>query len=386
MGSADSFSDLPPAESPLLTLAQATPKERNEAFTINGSSWRGALTIPQYLQREAHLSLQDLTKDGGITWWILVDSTKQPDSRTILSSCETLRKAALLARDGKVEEVTVHGIGSVFCRHEFRGRGYAGRMMQELGKKLQTWQQEDGKKGVFSVLYSDIGKMFYAKNGWKPFQSSHVALSPISKDQYDQSVQSLKLPETQDMFQKDVMQACTLDNQRALLESISKSSPTTTHVALLADYKTLAWHHAREEFQGQALFNRPPTIKGAQAGVSGDKGVHCSWTRTFGEDPKDNTLHILRLLVHPADDETLVDAIAAVLRRAQVEAAEWDMKSVEVWNPSPLIVKAIEKLDPNGVGIVHREKHSITSLKWNGESLGLGDKVEWHWNEKYGWC
>lgn len=40
-----------------------------------------------------------------------------------------------------------------------RGKGYAARMMKELGTKLDTWQQEDGKRADFTVLYSDIGKV-----------------------------------------------------------------------------------------------------------------------------------------------------------------------------------------------------------------------------------
>jgi hypothetical protein len=51
----------------------------------------------------------------------------------------------------------VHGIGSVFCPVEFRGRGYAGRMMELLGEKLRYWQSNNGCP--FSILFSDIGKV-----------------------------------------------------------------------------------------------------------------------------------------------------------------------------------------------------------------------------------
>ena len=102
---------------------------------------------------------QAFTKDGGITFWILVDSTLPPNERPVLGSCESLRKRALVARCGKLEEVVSHGIGSVFCNPDYRGRGYAQRMMEELGKKLETWNQENGKMTDFTVLYSDIGKV-----------------------------------------------------------------------------------------------------------------------------------------------------------------------------------------------------------------------------------
>ena len=58
-----------------------------------------------------------------------------------------------------MKDVVSHGIGSVFCNPEYRRRGYAQRMMEELGKMLDTWNQERGKKTEFTVLYSDIGKV-----------------------------------------------------------------------------------------------------------------------------------------------------------------------------------------------------------------------------------
>ena len=59
-----------------------------------------------------------------------------------------------------MEDVVSHGIGSVFCNPDYRRRGFAQRMIEELGKKLDTWNQEDRKKTDFTVLYSDIGKVY----------------------------------------------------------------------------------------------------------------------------------------------------------------------------------------------------------------------------------
>ena len=41
------------------------------------------------------------------------------------------------------------------------GRGYAQRMMGELGKALRTHQIEGEEECLFTVLYSDIGKVRY---------------------------------------------------------------------------------------------------------------------------------------------------------------------------------------------------------------------------------
>lgn len=150
---------LPSSDSPNLALLHPTQQEKVETWNLNGHSWRGTMPLSIYLCREAHLENQAFTKDGGITFWILVDRTLPPNERPILGSCESLRKRALVARDGKVADVISHGIGSVFCNPEYRGRGYAKRMMEELGKKLDTWKQEDGRRTDFTVLYSDIGKV-----------------------------------------------------------------------------------------------------------------------------------------------------------------------------------------------------------------------------------
>ena len=152
--------EVPPSDSPKLSLLHPTPEEKQATWKLNGQSWRGVMTIPTYLQREAYLEDQAFTRDGGITFWILVDASFPPNARPILSSCETLRKKAIIALgDGHINDITSHGIASVFCDPQYRKRGYAQRMIKELGKKLDRWQQKDGERTSFTVLYSDIGKV-----------------------------------------------------------------------------------------------------------------------------------------------------------------------------------------------------------------------------------
>jgi hypothetical protein len=131
------------------------------------------LTMPDYLRREEHLAQQNLSRGGGLTNFVLVDSTKPEDARDILAACETLRKRALVVEDdSEVQDVVSHGIGSVFCRSEYRGRGYAQRMIQELRSVLEQWQQEPGEKARFNVLFSDIGKVCCLSAGVTSFLSS----------------------------------------------------------------------------------------------------------------------------------------------------------------------------------------------------------------------
>jgi hypothetical protein len=61
------------------------------------------------------------------------------------------------------------------------------------------------------------------------------------------------------------------------------------------------------------------------------------------------------------------------------------MDHVEIWNPAPLMKQAIQILDPQAK-VVDREKNGIASLKWSGAEFGLGEEVDWYWNERYAWC
>lgn len=149
--------NLPSSKSSDIELTQPTNEEIIHQTKLNSVEWRGALTPEAYLRREEYMQDKGLYRDGGLTSWALV--TKNDKSgRQVLSGCETIRKKALVARDGQVKEVICHGVASVFCPPEFRGKGYAGRMIKDLGERLPNWQT-DGHDCLFSVLYSDIGKV-----------------------------------------------------------------------------------------------------------------------------------------------------------------------------------------------------------------------------------
>lgn len=155
--------DLPRGDSPDIHLAVATPAELRSQWNVNASEWRGPLSLEAYLRREEFLINQSLTEDAGLTPWMLVYQPDANGSRRVLCGCETLRKRALVARDGGEEEVICHGVASVFCAAENRGKGYAGRMIHELAQKARGWQA--GKMQVsFSILFSDIGKVGRRQN------------------------------------------------------------------------------------------------------------------------------------------------------------------------------------------------------------------------------
>jgi GNAT superfamily N-acetyltransferase len=391
---------LPDSKSQSLHLTHPTEEEKLETWTLNSSSWGGALSQQDYLEREEYLTKAPLARDGGVTHWILVDKELPPNRRPILASCETLRKRALISRDGKLTEVMSHGIGSVFCDPEYRGRGYASRMMRDLGEKLRTWQAgTKGKTCGFSALWSDIGKIYYAGHGWHPFPSTHIEFtpSPLAEGVNEMPATTLESKDLQKLCQQDEV---------FIRQTLSRARDSKIHVCIIPDHEHIQWHHVREDFMCQKIFGKQPKIRGAIIGEEGHR-VWASWTRSFygsvGDASSGNTLHILRLVIEDEASESIFSRrtggalsngslldeqarkLKSVLQIAQAQAAEWNLLHVELWNPTPLVQSLVQRADLQH-SRVEREKESIPCLMWYGEGGGKLDELEWVGNEKYGWC
>jgi GNAT superfamily N-acetyltransferase len=164
--------------SPGLHLSHPTDQENLQIWQLSSNEWKDALTIPQYLDESAYLMTIPLARNKGMTQWILVDRNLATNHRPILASCETFRKLSLISYPRRPKQlVVVHGIASVYCNPDHRGRGYASRLLKELSKTLPTWQCE-GTPCVASVLFSDMQPRFYQNLGWHPFSSDHLEFEP----------------------------------------------------------------------------------------------------------------------------------------------------------------------------------------------------------------
>ncbi|KAI2618758.1 hypothetical protein GGR54DRAFT_142084 [Hypoxylon sp. NC1633] len=434
MGSATQTNNhyaLPAATCPSLVLAHPTADEKRRTWTLNHREWGGALTLAQYLEREPYLTTVPLSRDGGMTHWILTDSAWTPtsnpggdgdggsDIRPVLASCESIRKRVLVAAPGDAvaSDGLAHGIGSVFTYPAYRGNRYAGRMLAELGAALRTWQQQgDGNGGPVrcSALWSDIGKTYYAAKGWAAYPSSHVEFPAA----VSASVSAGRDGEASPITYGDLAALCERDETllRARLVRVARETGRVC-VAFAPDHDTLRWHLYRDDFIASVLFRSqaapsaadPSTsIKGALAGSGGCR-VWAVWSRNYGggsgspaEDVARNTLYILRLVVEPEagsggegegeggggrgqGNEDVLAAFKAVLRTALREAAAWHLGKVDLWNPSPAVRRLVEDCGLEHRW-VHRDTDSIPSMMWYGDGDGDGDRVEWIANEKYCWC
>lgn len=396
-------SSLPSATAPSLVLTHPTPAERLRIWSQTHPMWGTAMPHDDYLRREEYLTTVPLAKDGGITHWILTDGSLPPDARPILSSCESLRKRAVAcgpAPAARVRDGYAHGIASVFTEPQLRGKGYARRMLRELGEALRTWQADATTESLFSVLYSDIGKEFYAAVGWAVMPSGHVAFPPVQSPATSEAAlgggghggaRAIGYHELAELCAVDerLLRAELPRRPAALLEKQGAGGSPASHcAAIVPDLDQMLWHLMREDFVTKQIFGKTPDIRGAVWGGPGRR-VWAVWMRGYygGRDKiEGNTLHVLRVVVEDEQGTSAADlarAVRAIVEVAQAEAFAWRSADVQIWNPDEKLRGAIEQ---SGVkhDMVVRDKDSIASLMWYGE--GPSDTVDWVINEKYAWC
>ena len=389
--------DLPNPDSPHLHLTQATQDECVRIWTNTSTSWKDSLTVPGYLQEQQYLTTAPLANKNGMTIWVLVERNVSQNHRRIFCSCESYSKRSLMANlDGKIDEVIVHGVASVFCPVEYRQRGYATRHMIELAKTLPKWQS-DQFKVAGSVLYSDIGRSFYAKLGWRPnITNWHVEFPSM-----DASKPSL----ARELVEDDLGELCEKDETIIRKAMSTWTDKAHNLITILPDRDHMLWHIAKENFATEWLFGKRPHAKGAIAGLPGNR-VWAIWTHRYYMHPNaeapNNVLYILRLVAEGDDSanqppsapgeglstgrpEREVDSLIAVLQSAQAEAAEWQLDYVKLWEPSLWVQNAIEKSNIDH-RLVKREDDSIASCQWYNEHGGYDAAPVWINNEHYAWC
>ncbi|KAJ6789360.1 hypothetical protein PWT90_00913 [Aphanocladium album] len=386
-------SQLPTVNDASVGLANPTRDEQRQIWRATHPSWGPGLTLDQYLEREEYLLTTPLAKDGGLTPWILTDSAAAASPRPVLSSCETIKKRAVVANpSGTLTDVTAHGVASVFTYPEYRSRGYAGRMMALLGEELA--RQEEAAPGAagFSILFSDIGPKFYANHQWMPIGNTHIEFpvaAPASK------ATPAGITELDDSHLA-ALAARDEELLRAQLARPLDPGDTKIRAAVMPDLNTFEWQYRREDHMLRHFLGRDPSVRGAlhtPPGENGDKRrVWGLWVRTRygGADgyPVITLLHFLRFVMEDeaaTTDEELTAALEGIMAVAQREAADANCKSVEIWNPPARVLTTFKEKLPQLQGkVVERDMHNLCSFRWFGP--GSVDNVEWVANEKFEWC
>ncbi|KAH8724697.1 hypothetical protein GQ44DRAFT_245468 [Phaeosphaeriaceae sp. PMI808] len=376
--------EYPNSVSPDLYLTNPTPEESLAISKNTTALWRDSFALDASLEESIFMADAPLARNGGMTTWILVGRNHSSNQRQILSSCETFKKPTLRSSpEGEVIETIVHAIASVFCPAEHRGRGYPKRMLQDLAKKLPTWQTEE-KQCIGSILYSDIGQHYYSQLGWHPIASNnHIELQP-------QSVRDCSLA-NQVRFEH-LPDLCARDETLLRKRMAVPTQDTRVHVSIIPTFDHIGWHLAKEQFACNHLFGKAPEAKGAIAGFPGDQ-VWVLWTHRYYSQPgsgtSSNVLYILRLVMEVDETATRLSSDAgklpdkdiyekqikylkAVLQAAQNEALEWKLDTIRIWDPTPLVRHMLMEMGLE-YSMVERKEESVASGMWYDERGGISE-------------
>ncbi|KAJ3043660.1 hypothetical protein HDV00_004433 [Rhizophlyctis rosea] len=341
------------------TVHRATPEQIRQAWKNNYASWGAPdLLIDQYIERETLLGNTDFARDRET--WVLVPPNAPSHTLSFLAACETYRRPMLIG-DGKkgLREGVCVSIASVFTPKPYRGRGYAGYLLEEV---MQMIKQDDIV--LASTLYSEVGKTYYGKFGWD-YAPSYVGT--ISVD-HDLDLEDFPSPPLHTLTASDIPEL--VHHEVDHLKDDLKNTNFPTFV-VLPTVESIQWMHTCADFYAQkvAKLDTPPS----KLGVSLSNGDFIVWQHDWVE----KKIMVLRLRASSGlEAHALLDAAIA-------EAQDWGMKKVVVWNPTRIVASAL------GEGIMkvqEREDDDSLSAVWYREEFHEGGEYPtWVINEKYAW-
>ncbi|KAK7740720.1 hypothetical protein SLS53_005188 [Cytospora paraplurivora] len=375
----DLFVDEPNLTTEDVVFAKADLELQKLAWRLNGEAWAAPISIDDYIAREYHLSQQDLSKEGRCTYWVL---THKDDPTHVVASCESFKKTVFIAGHGTginngFLETTGYVVASVYTNPRYRRLGMAAYMLQKLQEHMDTDSE-------CSVLYSDIGKLYYANLGWDVFPSDQATIYLQSGDfsVSQPAARYLTLEELMPLCDQDVAQVKTKFQRLA-------SDHHKTHVAFSPSYAQISWLLVREQFMAGILFKREIERRGA---ISSNGRSWIYWEH----DWRGKQLKVLKIVNLESDPETGVTVmdeakiwdIVELLQAAAAEAAEWGLQKVLLWNPDDNTtrgIKGFHNYHAEEADVVFDERNSsIPSLRWKG-GRGKDDTI-WEDNYYYCWC
>jgi hypothetical protein len=229
-----------------------------------------------------------------------------------------------------------------------------------------------------------VQQEYYRPFGWQTFPNLEISLPTARTSCFDTT------PLTVDTLRT----LCEADVSAIVSDIRSTPLPADTYarLAFLPTYPQAAWHFGAEEFIASKIFKFPPRMPSIKGAISSSGHTWGYWVHDYNEDK----LVLLRLVSSysqsstPNRVEEAISEIAAVLRAAQAEAADWSLHKVVIWNPEPRTLEACSLVlgDGQEPQVRRRTEGSIPCLRWKG---GKGDgEVEqglrWVALEKYCWC
>ncbi|TQS31468.1 hypothetical protein Golomagni_08249, partial [Golovinomyces magnicellulatus] len=243
-------------------------------------------------------------------------------------------------------------------------------MMALLGDHLASEQSAKAGSAQFSILFSDIGKKFYAKQGWQALGDKHISIPVVPTPtpfQLPLGIAEIKDQDLPALAQRD---------EELLRQQVAKPNPEDPNkirVAVLPDMDTWEWQYRREDFIRQHIHGRKPTVRGAiYTPLSNPSArVWALWSRTrYGGSegyPFINIMHFLRFVIEDEDaisDQDLTVALKGIFAVANKECNDWGCTRIDMWSPSSRVVNLISNKAPElKAALVTRENDNIASLR-----------------------
>ncbi|KAK8115880.1 hypothetical protein PG984_012382 [Apiospora sp. TS-2023a] len=338
------------------------------------------LSEQDYLEREAYLGQQPLTRNGGWRTWCLRTTTAELLTGQVVAACTTIQRSLLVRECGAVDEKKGYCIASVVTHPGFRGRGLASALLERLGR----WLDGPGKADA-SMLYTSIGN-FYHDRGWKMLPAYEVVLSfptPELRVPTDQT----SFPETRLLGRTEISELCMRD-----VESIRTSfrdlqaNEDERHVSVLPTPEITTWMQDRGDFTTSKAFSpkemMTPSLHHGSICESAD-----TWLYWY-HDCRKQHLAIQRVHLGAASSrnqtELIEEVLAALLLDALEDARKRNLPRVVIWDPDGDTLEAAKTLARNhGIKLEYGERvgSSMPSIRWHG--AGLSRKIVVHNNEKF---
>jgi hypothetical protein len=286
-----------------------------------------------------------------------------------------------------VNEVAGYGIASVYVPPRNRGNGYASHMMRLLHWVLAprsalpttfpaewgTPPPEGPHDARFSVLYSDIGRDFYAKCGpvpGKDIRHGWLVMGACST-QWDVLAQSDNAPNQATAGRKWLSRSECIDIwkqdaelTRAELPVLARQKAKTVF-AFLPDQGVGQFSIQRLMTFDEHLEPVYPLEPWGVLLLGTDSLTFATWTF----EPGTKIVVLTRLRATP---QTLPELLAAL----KYKAHELGFDIIETWDIPNGLKDAAEKL---GSRTIERAEH-LSAAKWYGDEAD--DEVEWIFNEK----
>ncbi|KAM7189303.1 hypothetical protein V8F20_010211 [Naviculisporaceae sp. PSN 640] len=365
--------DITPSD---VVFGEATDYQRILAWKLNGADWAAPLTPDEYVERESLLSQTELSTNGGTKYYVLARKD-EPDQ--IVSACELTYKKLLVADKAGTRVIDAYAISSVFTDPVYRGNGMAEHLLGEMQKVVDETTE-------CGALYSDIGRLYYTKLGWKDFKTPQLVfhLDPVANPETTASTAHITL-----LSEDDIRNLCDSDIRTLTdkFQQLAHSAGDKTYITFLPSFAQCAWHFTRNTYVAKILANgRYPKNRGAK--TSDGK----SWLY-WDHDIREKKLRVLRIVTDASDDIVKRQGdIKALLTAVLAEAEDWGITEVIVWNPYNEVAGAATEVWRDYVSSGHnlqlvfgeREDGAIPSLRWRG-----GDEsrvVVWEDNECFSWC